>query len=69
MKNGIPKTISRLTLATKKISSKNLTQLALSVTEKAATTISKVFSIMPSILCTSTFIGLMERPSSHAKVG
>ena len=38
-KKSILKTFSRLTLATKKVYSKNLTQFALSVTVKAATII------------------------------
>ena len=69
MRKDIPRTPSRLILATKKISSKNLTRLALSVTEKVTTTLPKVSSVVPSIFYALTSIGLTERPSFLVKVG
>ena len=60
MRKGISRTISGLTLATRKIFSKNLTRFALSATEKAAITL--VFSVAPSIFCASMSVDLMGRP-------
>ena len=69
VKKSIIKTICKLILATRKISPKNLIQLVLFITEKAITTISKVSSVVPSIFYASTFVNLMRKPSSVAKVG
>ena len=69
MKKGIPRTTSGLTLATRKVTSKNLTRLALFSTEKAATTIPYVSSIVPSIFWAPMSVSLMGKPSCLAKVG
>ena len=69
VKKGMLKTTSGLILATRKVSSKNFTQLALSVIEKAATTNPKVSSMMPLIFYTSTPISLIKRLSVFVKVG
>ena len=69
MRKGIPKTTSGLTLATRKVSSKNLTRLALSVTEKTTTTIPKVSRMVPSIFWALMSVVLMGSPNYWAKVG
>ena len=68
MRKGIPKTTSRLTLATRKVFLKNLTRLAWFLTEKAATTIPKVSSVVPSIFYAPMSVGLMKSPNSWIKV-
>ena len=67
VRKDIPKTTSGLILATKKVSSKNLTRLALSVTDKAVTTIPKVSSMVPSIFCASTSVSLTGSLSFQAR--
>ena len=69
VRKSISRTTSGLTLAIRKISSKNLTWLALSVTEKAETTIPKMSSMVPSIFCAPMSVGLMGSPSFRARVG
>ena len=69
VRKDIPKTTSGLILPTRKVSSKNRTWLALSVIEKAMTTIPKLSSMVPLIFCALISIGLMGSPSSQARVG
>ena len=69
MRKSIPKTTSGPTLLIKKVSSKNYTWLTFSVIEKAATTIPKVFNIIPSIFYAPMFVSLIRRPDLFAKVG
>ena len=69
MRKSILKTTSRRTLANRKVSSKNFIRLALSVTEKAETTIPKVSSMIPSIFYAPMSVGLMGSPSFRVRVG
>ena len=69
VRKNISRTKSGLTLATRKVSSKNFTRLALSVIKKAVTTIPKVSNMVPSIFCALTSVGLTGSPSFRARAG
>lgn len=64
VRKSIPRTTFRLTLVTKKVSSKNFTQFALLVIEKTATTIQLVSSVVTSVIYALTFVGLMKSSNS-----
>ena len=65
-RKGIPKTISMLVSANKKVSSKNRILLVLSEIENPAMTMPYVFRAEPSIFCAPIPVGQIERPNLAA---
>ena len=69
MRKSIPRNISRLILANKKIFWKNRTLPSLSLTEQFIMTISKISGWDLSIFCAPTSIFLAQRPNFVVKAG